>query len=1444
MTSDFKLNILETSPKMENEVLHYYTGRVRAFWKDKIFFSDQRNVAVVNVQDLYLHGKQADTKDIPNLEALVTNSEWDEAPEFHSYVSEYPNKDQSSWPFQLSGKSRWQARYAWIGPMPEFIGKDCQNDIVYMPVSYYTGMVIRHFDDKILFGDTRNNVMVNIVDFYISGKRASKKEASKALNNLDPLIHAYITKLKVLANTRIIGPEPQLPTWPKQHYASDTWVAKFAWQGEMPQVVRDQVGRYRIIRMNEWDSIGRIPWRKDDQVERLNSQAEIRKEYQWEKSFTNNEDMRSSAKVTLNSSFVPVEQEAGIMKGSLLLANHQQALMTSFVDVITFTKENFYINGEKFRSHMSLSDFFQSRKIPLSAWVVPLAKPKVIFHINVVWYAVCVWCGNIPKNLEDIKRQYGVGKWTGNIMDTCNFNSTKKFTHFMGNITNLSFASGVLKSRVSPRHTVKISFKRKALYMYGYKFHSSCSLLDKQQILESYTWSVLAYPVSSENHVGNLQYHAIALWQYQYQHFIMMDIFQRIVTEANDPKNNIPNDSSNSPRENSLGSEELGRHLSGWIVNVSQNYGIIQSGSTQMEATCLYFHKSVLYLDGELLPKHVTLNSIDKYRQCNMYAKPTPSKDIDGFIVTMEAVMVWIGKKPSLLGSPPREVTCEINSLDTDLKPTHNLKSREVDNKISPVENNSVEDFQTDKYPGLTCNKEDSIVGVNAPHAVESVITGSVLVSDNCQGLLTWFENIVAFSRKIFYIDGEKFEDTYNSLAGFFIGNKITLRAWIVPLKEPKIVFNCRVMYEALCVWTGQEPADLKNLKTEKSQGILIKGSENSDKSTIPKVVFTYFVGKVTHLTLHMGLITCKTDKGNTEVAFWDKSLFINGARVHNGSNLKSYSIILTLSLWSVLAFPITPKEFQGKTVRYCAVAVWHHNDQHKIGRELLFGTSSKVKDLASDILSLDMEKPTSVGDMVPVVTDSVDKFLSGVIVTARDRCGIIKCISDKPQEYTYVLFHRSVIWIDGQAVTTDLSTCLSDRSSQCSLYAHPTSKEEIDGYQITMIASVVWFGEKPYHIVRPGSSEEIQIPSEIEQKTVTQVEEVKKKLEKMSLQDLSTTVLQTFQEGPGAGKTLDQSGNEEIGHKYVGKHITGRIIDKCKGGGVAQWHSIQLEGEVYIEFSRKNISIDLSPMNKKTKLSVLQARPCNFYVIPVPHREVCGYTVSLEATCGWIGSKPSHIPSPGTQELAKVDLSSVHVTPVDKSCCNGKSPNEHSQSLTDHRTSHNFQSGCGSLGSGLQKTVKHAQPEAMFEDKDQIPFMNGQPQSKNEFHAYVAEDALNSMLNIPTISVKSYTENFNQSNSELWEEGSKKSHMRGTIVELHSYVGRLQGADGSQHYFSRDHCYLYGVNLRNVELWHVLVQGRFTIYVCLLYLFFTFTSLFYSFQFIIQIDRNKDFLI
>ncbi|KAF2365539.1 hypothetical protein FHG87_003701 [Trinorchestia longiramus] len=51
-------------------------------------------------------------------------------------------------------------------------------------------------------------------------------------------------------------------------------------------------------------------------------------------------------------------------------------------------------------------------------------------------------------------------------------------------------------------------------------------------------------------------------------------------------------------------------------------------------------------------------------------------------------------------------------------------------------------------------------------------------------------------------------------------------------------------------------------------------------------------------------------------------------------------------------------------------------------------------------------------------------------------------------------------------------------------------------------------------------------------------------------------------------------------------------------------------------------------------------------------------------------------------------------------------------------------------------------------------------------------------------------------------------SSMKGQVVELHPFLGKLQGSDGTTHYFKSEQFFLFGISLKNVELYNVLIQG------------------------------------
>ncbi|CAL4236001.1 unnamed protein product, partial [Meganyctiphanes norvegica] len=113
------------------------------------------------------------------------------------------------------------------------------------------------------------------------------------------------------------------------------------------------------------------------------------------------------------------------------------------------------------------------------------------------------------------------------------------------------------------------------------------------------------------------------------------------------------------------------------------------------------------------------------------------------------------------------------------------------------------------------------------------------------------------------------------------------------------------------------------------------------------------------------------------------------------------------------------------------------------------------------------------------------------------------------------------------------------------------------------------------------------------------------------------------------------------------GKYITGRIIKLLKDVGVAQWKSMEY-GEVYISFTPENIYIDNTPLLYKiNNQNGIYTRRCNFYVIPCEPMYLEGMTINLQATCGWMGSKPSYIPAPGEQPLSKISLSNLKICKI-----------------------------------------------------------------------------------------------------------------------------------------------------------------------------------------------------
>lgn len=675
--------------------------------------------------------------------------------------------------------------------------------------------------------------------------------------------------------------------------------------------------------------------------------------------------------------------------------------------------------------------------------------------------------------------------------------------------------------------------------------------------------------------------------------------------------------------------------------------------------------------------KNACLKAIGPGNQCSMQAKRISPKNIDGHEVTMEATLVWIGRKPSFVSSG------EFTPSDCSGSPVHMQITDSIDDKKPFVA----------KLETELCSRPGK-----ALHAAEGVMVGSVFIVDKHDGLIICSDIIVAFSSDIFYVNGDKFKSRYGSLNEFCSDRKITVRALIATLKEPKVLLNCVVMCKAVCVWIGPEPNDLTILQKEH----VPEKSEISDISKVSHKSLLYFKGRMTPVSKDVTLLASTTPEGTSKIIFSKENLYANGIAVQQDSSFEQCK--RNSQNWSVLALPLPPRDVMGHTVCYKAVAVWDMSNHHKM-RKVLKSLASQISESDDKQEYFTNEKQNGAGNVSKATTSTPEALLR--------------------------------------------TLKLDDSSKEKRLGQGKVSLQQKDPSGIVS------------YITKESSG------------------------------------------GESDRASIDLEHNVSV-KEFCGKHITGYIIKKLKGGGLAQWKSLQFKGYVFIEFSIESLYLDLEPVNGKWKVSDVSLRPCNLYVLPIPHHSVGEYTVSLKATCGWMGKKPSHLPSPGTQLFSKIDLSSVHVTCLDDTQHNELGIDEVEIPLKCYQNNNVNKAATsnGPLKSNSPQlfTVNNAKTKGSMIQNSQ----NGETSTLNC-----------STRNQVLPPLPSEHQNADKNKCEkIWEDKNrKKDHHRGTVFEVHSTVGQLKGVDGSLHYFSRENCYLYGVPLHNVELWHVLAQDDPVLY-------------------------------
>ncbi|KAK7073515.1 hypothetical protein SK128_024688 [Halocaridina rubra] len=1211
------------------EKLYYFTGKVRAFWKDKIFLLDHHNAAVVGIEDLYLDGKKASAEDLGYIKMEVANRDWESAPEFRSYVLRFTSCVPPPWPYKMQGKKLWLARCAWTGTMPKLLKTQLSGmNVQYLPLALYTGKILNVFNDKLLFGNDRNQVTVHFGDFYQFGQKADYHRALNNLNDHVPLIHSFVCRLSYFTNVNYHGPKPRLPTSVMHESYPSTWVAKFAWQGEMPEDVKQELCRYTLVRLNEWDDdnlfVGNVP-----PPLHMNplycpvSPAGVGE------GLPNGVEIPKPAMATLNEPYS--------VRGALLLANHEYGLMNSFSKIIVFSIKNLYVYGNIFDDRLTLIDFVKKKKLPLTAYIVPLPEPIIVFNIHVKWRAVYTWYGMPPRDMDAIMYRYTRGMIAGTIPEGLYEKNIPNFTLVIGEILDVCSDGGLAKAKLE-NETITISFKSKAIYMYGSNVHPSRNLQALKPDLFNDLWTFLVHPVTIDDH--NVKYAALALWQYRYQHFVCVNLYHKIQGEG---KYFLQEYTTHDADHTNTSTDD--KYMIGLLVKTTSNYGIIEAGIAGPELVYVYFKRHNFYIDGEQQSEEEFLYSMGRYRWCHFISRPITFQKIDGYAISLEAIMVWVGTKP-ILGntSSPKEPSMPL--LDEVLFATPVHDSESATKNYSQAGSNKQNSLQSFTPKSLPTSEHKAGFFVFLSESIGVVKCGNRNAANS---------DYVLFEISILWVDRELVGDR-DVLANVIDDNvQCNLIAYAIPVVE---VGGFPVNMQATSVWLGKKPSQIK-IPTGKD----LRAPETSGK---------------TNAVDNSGCISSSADLKSSKES--DGS--IKGATLKGDISLEVGKKLSQVSL---------------------------------IGSESK--TNAKTENVSVEKIFTDPKNPY------------VGKQISARIMTWVGDTGLAKWRSSTLDGIVYIKFNLKNLYVNLCPVKDHIAAVAGQVAN---FYVIPTEHKVIEGYTVNLSATCGWIGAKPHCIPAPGKQPHAQLCFE----------------------------------------------NLHMIKYNIGRQISASVVKILKHTGIARWRSSAMGGDVYVEFDMWDCCRNLRSHCNKIENTEDNSQTANFYVIPIPHKEISGFTISLSATFGWMGSKPTHYPNPAPENQLELEKSQLHIMPVHPT----KLPQNHP---------HN----------ALQLAITNKSQDNTLDFHKRNGTKPKEKNIKNLDEVNVTESYNNKM----TLKGEGRKKNKN----EVWDDENEKMDVEGTIIEIFSNNGRLQGPDGTQHFFSRENCYLYGVNLSNVELWHVLINNE-----------------------------------
>ncbi|XP_066964109.1 uncharacterized protein [Macrobrachium rosenbergii] len=453
-----------------------------------------------------------------------------------------------------------------------------------------------------------------------------------------------------------------------------------------------------------------------------------------------------------------------------------------------------------------------------------------------------------------------------------------------------------------------------------------------------------------------------------------------------------------------------------------------------------------------------------------------------------------------------------------------------------------------------------------------------------------------------------------------------------------------------------------------------------------------------------------------------------------------------------------------------------------------------EVDDINDRNRTQDQCSSTPINDILPL------SHFIGYIWWANKDNGILRVYQEKAwgSEFSGIHFTCDVVHFEGQKVSCEMLHFLVAHLNRCDVKARKIDCKQIHGMTILWEAVHVEFGPLPLSFIRKESLEDnnygrcatgvffdssqssvysdiIQpdnnceyVDQDASQRHIQNVtpfsfseNNEKNETEKYWNKNLENRALYMMNDlriscDKKDSNTLKNSKYflRLIPNEYSGKHLTGHIIklfSQQSNIGIAQWKSMDF-GSVNILFKQSDLYVDLVPINKTMKLSsVLCNRRCNLYVLPLKDQNCSGFKVKLAATCGWIGTKPLSIPTPGEQPKAQISFSHLK-----------------DEGLVD-------------------ESVAELSYIAVPTPSPSICKTNDEQLRKRKAVVLMTDDKATCKGN---------------------RENAKK-YNAGKVIEIYCNMGKLESEGGVTYYFSRDQCYLFGINLCHVELWHVLVHGE-----------------------------------